>query len=158
VGGFRGSLGGEQEGRRRAGTENFPGIAAMVAALSFAESQETKERTGWRDEFITTISKALPGVRVNGGGAPRLWNTVSLCMPEHENTRWVTRLDKAGFQVSTGSACATGSSSPSHVLAAMGLGPEEARRTIRVSAGWETACEDWDALAEVIIGLAGGEW
>jgi cysteine sulfinate desulfinase/cysteine desulfurase-like protein len=40
----------------------------------------------------------------------------------------------------------------------MGLGPEEARRTIRVSAGWETACEDWDALAEVIIGLAGGEW
>jgi cysteine sulfinate desulfinase/cysteine desulfurase-like protein len=40
----------------------------------------------------------------------------------------------------------------------MGLGPEEARRTIRVSAGWETAREDWDGLAEVIIGLAGGEW
>ena len=158
VGGFRGALGGGQEGSRRAGTENFPGIAAMVAALRFSEGQETKERTGWRDAFMASISNALPGVGLNGGVAPRLWNTVSLSMPEHANTRWVTRLDKAGFQVSTGSACATGSDSPSHVLAAMGLSPEETRRTIRISAGWETARKDWDALAQVIIALAKGDW
>lgn len=158
VGGFRAAVGGEQEGGRRAGTENFPGIAAMVAALRFSELQETKDQTGWRDAFIAKVTGELSGVRVNGGGAPRLWNTVSLCMPEHENTRWVTRLDKAGFQVSTGSACATGSSAPSHVLAAMGLDPEEARRTIRISSGWETAREDWDALADVIVGLANGSW
>ena len=71
-------------------------------------------------------------------------------MPAHENTRWVTRLDKLGFEISTGSACATGSSGPSHVLAAMGLSAEQARRTIRVSSGWETTWRDWELLAAAI--------
>jgi len=71
-------------------------------------------------------------------------------MPHGENTRWVSRLDKHGFQVSTGSACATGHDGPSHVLAAMRFSPERARRAVRVSAGWETMEADWQKLAEVI--------
>jgi len=81
-------------------------------------------------------------------------------MPFADNMRWVARLDKRGFQVSTGSACATGKDGPSHVLAAMGYTPEEARRAVRVSAGWETTEADWQALAaalgEVATELRGG--
>jgi cysteine desulfurase len=87
---------------------------------------------------------------VNSGAAACLWNTVSLRLPAHENTRWVTRLDKLGFEVSTGSACATGNIAPSHVLAALGLSADEARRSIRVSAGWETTAREWELLAEAI--------
>ncbi|OAM89018.1 hypothetical protein AW736_08840 [Termitidicoccus mucosus] len=79
-----------------------------------------------------------------------MWNTVSLAMPRGENHRWVARLDRRGFQVSTGSACATGTDGPSHVLAAMRVPPDEARRVVRVSAGWETSREDWLALAEAM--------
>jgi cysteine desulfurase len=61
--------------------------------------------------------------------------------------RWLTKLDKAGFAVSTGSACTTGKEEPSHVLAAMGFKPAEAHRVLRFSSGWETTEADWDALA-----------
>lgn len=148
--GFAGARGGAQEHDHRAGTEDYSGIAAMVAALEVCEAfgmDDRTERMGWRDAFIAAVRKAVPGVAVVGEGAPRLWNTVSLTMPRHENTRWVTRLDRLGFEVSTGSACATASAHPSHVLAAMGLSAEAARRTIRVSAGWETTEADWKALA-----------
>jgi len=73
-----------------------------------------------------------------------------LRMPHTENLRWVTRLDKAGLQVSTGSACATAGAGPSPVLAAMGLGPDETRRVIRISSGWDTTQADWNALAVAI--------
>lgn len=151
---FHGARGGEQEHSRRAGTENVPAIAAMVAALESAEqhsADDRRRRIGWRDEFAGNVMSALPGVCANGANRDRLWNTVSLTLPRYENTRWVTRLDKLGFQVSTGSACATGSTAPSHVLAAMGLNADVTRRTIRVSAGWETGENDWIALGQAII-------
>ena len=153
---FHVQYGGGQERGHRAGTENFPGVAAMVTALIEAETKKVlleTERLHWRETFERALPAVLPGVRVAGAGAERLWNTVSLILPHGENTRWVARLDKRGFQVSTGSACATAKEGPSHVLAAMGCSPEEARRVIRVSAGWETAETDWQkllpALAEV---------
>jgi cysteine desulfurase len=95
----------------------------------------------------------MPDVRVVGAGAERLWNTVSLIMPHGENHRWVAKLDKRGFQVSTGSACAAGREGPSHVLAAMGIAPEEARRAIRISAGRETTQDDWRALADALVAV-----
>lgn len=147
---FHGQRGGEQENGRRAGTENYPAIAAMVAALEFAEAQSPVDRFTWCSDFVRDVVRRVPGTRVNGGEAARLWNTVSFCMPAHENTRWVARLDRLGFEVSTGSACATGHAGPSHVLAAMGLTPEEGRRTIRVSSGWDTAPEAWQQLADAI--------
>ena len=69
-------------------------------------------------------------------------------MPEVTDCRqrWVVKLDKLGFAVSTGSACASGKEKPSHVLNAMGLAPEAAGRVLRFSSGWETRAADWDEL------------
>lgn len=148
--GLRGQLGGGQERGHRGGTEDFPAIAAMGAALADAEQKKVfmeTERLAWREEFEREVAVAVSGVRVVAVGADRLWNTVSLIMPFAENTRWVTRLDKRGFQVSTGSACATGKGGPSHVLAALGYEAEVAKRVVRVSSGWETTREDWQLLA-----------
>jgi cysteine desulfurase len=150
---FRSQRGGEQERGHRAGTEDFPAIAAMVAALADMEATKVlreTERLRWRDAFIAQVSAALLGVRVVGATAARLWNTVSLVMPHADNHRWVTKLDRRGFQVSTGSACATGKEGPSPVLAAMGFSADEARRVIRISAGWETREDDWSQLAAAL--------
>jgi cysteine desulfurase len=155
--GFHAQHGGGQEHGHRAGTENFPGVAAMVAALIEAETKKVfleTERLRWRGMFEQVLPAALRGVRVVGAGVERLWNTVSLILPHGENTRWVARLDQRGFQVSTGSACATAKEGPSHVLAAMGYAPEEARRVIRVSAGWETAETDWTKLVPALAGVS----
>ena len=161
--GLRGQIGGGQQGGHRGGTEDFPAIAAMGSALAEAEQKKVfleTERLGWREEFERAVVLVVPGVRVVAAGADRLWNTVSLVMPFADNTRWVTRLDKRGFQVSTGSACATGKAGPSHVLAALGFSAEEAKRVVRVSSGWETTREDWQVLAaafgEVAPELRGG--
>lgn len=157
--GLRVQLGGGQERGQRGGTEDFPAIAAMGAALAEAEQKKVfleTERLAWRETFEREVAAAVPGVRVVAAGADRLWNTVSLVMPFAENTRWVTRLDKRGFQVSTGSACATGKGGPSHVLAAMGFDAETAKRVVRVSSGWGTTCEEWQALA-VAFGAVAAE-
>lgn len=156
--GFRSQRGGEQERGHRAGTEDFPAIAAMVAALADAEATKVlfeTERLRWRDAFVARVCSGLPGVRVVGGSTERLWNTVSLIMPHSENHRWVLKLDRCGFQVSTGSACATGRAGPSHALAAMGFAPDEARRAIRISAGWETTQDDWSRLAAALVATDG---
>jgi cysteine desulfurase len=143
--------GGKQLEGRRAGTENVAGALALLAALEWSEAQIAEGggemRRAWRDRFIAALTARLPTARVNGAGADRLWNTVSVVMPEGDcRLRWVVKLDKAGFAVSTGSACASGSEQPSPVLTAMGLTPAEAGRAIRVSAGWTTAEKDWEAL------------
>jgi len=139
-------VGGPQEDGRRAGTENVPGVLAMIAAL--AEREAARGDESLRDEFVAKLKERVPGVRVVGEGAARLWNTVSVIMPEARDCRqrWVVRLDRLGFAVSTGSACASGKEQPSHVLSAMGFTPEEAGRALRFSAGWTTTQEDWEAL------------
>ena len=71
-------------------------------------------------------------------------------MPEGGQLRWVTRLDKAGFAVSTGSACTTGKEEPSHVLSAMGYKPAQVAHVLRFSGGWETHDADWEKLAKGI--------
>ena len=86
-----------------------------------------------------------------GRETSRLWNTVSARMPEADcRHRWVVKLDKLGFAVSTGSACASGREEPSHVMAAMGLTPSESGRVLRFSSGWETTESDWTALLDAL--------
>ncbi|MBK9989609.1 MAG: aminotransferase class V-fold PLP-dependent enzyme [Verrucomicrobia bacterium] len=153
---FRAQLGGAQQRGFRGGTEDLAGASAMVAALTDAEQKKVfqeSERLRWRGQFEQTVRSIVPGVTVIAAEAERLWNTVSLLMPHTENHRWVTRLDKLGFQVSTGSACATAKEGSSHVLAAMGYAPAEAKRVIRVSSGWETTEAEWNALALALSGL-----
>jgi cysteine desulfurase len=145
--------GGKQEGGRRAGTENVAIIAAMMAALEMREKQISQSqhllRGVWRDNFERELLRTLPGTSIIGTNVPRLWNTVSAIMPEGDRKhQWVVRLDKAGFAVSTGSACTTGKEEPSHVLSAMGIKAAQAVRVVRFSAGWETTEADWDALVK----------
>ena len=80
-----------------------------------------------------------------------MWNTVSALVPEGSQLRWVSKLDKAGFAVSTGSACTTGKEEPSLVLAAMHFKAAEAHRVLRFSSGWETTPADWDALRAGLV-------
>ncbi len=152
-------VGGKQEDGRRAGTENVAGILAMIAALevreSFLSRGEERPRTVWRDQFISDLQKALPEIQIAGIQENRLWNTVSAIMPEIDcRQRWVVKLDKLGFATSTGSACASGREEPSHVVAAMGIGPEIAGRILRFSSGWETAAEEWATLLDGILRAA----
>jgi len=146
-------LGGKQEGGRRAGTENVSTIVAMVTALEIREKQIARNEHilhgVWRDNFERQLLHAVPATTIVGANQPRLWNTVSALMPEGDRKhQWVVKLDKAGFAVSTGSACTTGKEEPSHVLAAMGFKAAQAVRAVRFSGGWETSEPDWDELAK----------
>jgi cysteine desulfurase len=146
-------VGGKQEEGRRPGTENVPGILSMLAALEVREAAlaagKQHQRLAWRDAFAATLPQVLRGGETIGAEQPRLWNTVSALMPEAESQqRWVVKLDKLGFAVSTGSACASGREEPSHVLKAMGYLPAETGRVLRFSSGWETTEQDWDALLD----------
>lgn len=173
---FRAQRGGEQEDSHRGGTENLPSILAMAAALNAAcmsiegtasagvdEERDTVSHgdsvkdsysagvSAPRDAFVRTVIATIPGTEWVGQGPGEttgcLWNTAMLIMPRHRNTRWVARLDRLGFEVSTGSACATGKQGPSHVLAAMGIAPERAQRAVRISSGWDTPAMAWTDLA-----------
>ena len=145
-------LGGPQEEGRRAGTENVAGVLTMIAALEEREgllaNGGMNPRLAMRERFEERLVRELPGVQVVGSTVERLWNTVSVVMPDLPDCRqrWVVRLDKLGFAVSTGSACASGKEEPSHVLAAMGLTAGTASRALRFSSGWETVENDWSAL------------
>ncbi len=144
-------LGGKQEEGRRAGTENVAGVLSMLAALEVREkslaADEPQSRLEWRDHFDRALLGNLPGAEIVGAGQTRVWNTVSALMPEAVGQqRWVVKLDKLGFAVSTGSACASGKEEPSHVLAAMGYAPNEVSRVLRFSSGWETTSAEWEAL------------
>lgn len=146
--------GGPQEEGRRAGTENYPAIEAMVTALEaltpplelIAQRQETL-----RDAFAARVCVDIPDTKIVGEGAARLWNTVMLILPRHDHRKWLARLSQQGFAVSTGSACSAGHDGASQVLQAIGATPEEMKRVLRISGGWDTTEEDWHALAEAML-------
>jgi len=145
--------GGTQEEGRRAGTENIAGVLAMVAALRERQTHlsELDARLRLRLDFEQNLKAALPRVIVLGEGEERLWNTVAVLMPEVDcRQRWIVKLDKLGFAVSTGSACASGKETLSHVLEAMGFRVGVAGRVLRFSSSWETTAADWAALLEGI--------
>ena len=148
-------VGGTQEEGRRAGTENVAGVLSMMAALKKRENQLAsgiiQEKEAWRNAFVMS----LIGAEVLGKGQGRLWNTVSALLPGDCQARWVVKLDKAGFAVSTGSACSSGKETPSHVLTAMGVAKEDTDRVVRFSSGWETSAEDWQALVKGVNQVAG---
>jgi cysteine desulfurase len=151
--------GGSQEDGRRAGTENVPGVLSMLAAMERRESTlgsgEAAARLQWRFEVEQELRESLPGARIVGEQEERLWNTVMALMPEADcRHRWVVKLDKMGFAVSTGSACASGKEEASHVLKAMGLSAAESGRALRFSSGWETRKEDWEQLLEALQKVA----
>jgi cysteine desulfurase len=148
---YAGQNGGPQEFGRRAGTQNVPSVQAMLAALAWAEGERPHCAGNMgmeRDRFERVVCEKVPGTMIMGEGAPRLWNTSLLAMPDFEHVRWLTRLDRLGFQISTGSACSSGDAGPSHALQSMGVDFSVMKRVLRVSAGWRTIAEEWEALAD----------
>jgi cysteine desulfurase len=134
--------GGHQEHDTRAGTENVPGIVGFGAAAEEADvrlqqMQENRVKR-LRDFLEFTVLSTITCVKVNGQKAPRLPNTSSLTISGIDSKRLVHRLGKDGICISNGSACATGSPKPSHVLQAMGASSAEAFATVRISLGYET--------------------
>jgi cysteine desulfurase len=145
--------GGPQENGRRAGTENYPAIEAMVTALETITPRLSEieiEQSQRRDDFAATMRSLFEHLRVISATAPRLWNTVLMVMPEHDNLKWLTRLSRRGFSISTGSACSSGKEGSSVVVTALGARADELKRVVRISGGWETSAEDWQALAAAI--------
>lgn len=149
-------LGGGQEHGLRAGTENLAGIAGLARALELAgaERVETVARAGaLRDRLEAAILAAIPDVRVNGAGAPRLPNVLSVAFAGAPRDALLIRLDLAGVAASAGSACAAGSLEPSHVVAALGLAEPYRSGVIRFSLGRTTAAAEIAAVAALLPAL-----
>lgn len=154
--GFAAQSGGGQEAGRRAGTENLPGILGMVAALTerYTQLEQIQQQTNARDHFEKQLQEQLAGLRILGQEARRLPNTSALLMPHTQSSRWIHRMDRQGFQIANGSACATGKQGPSHVLQAMQIPNEVAARALRISSGPETTSAEWNALGTTLLQVA----
>ena len=145
--------GGGQEGGRRSGTENVPGVVGMATALALAvaEQEETMQRvSALRDALIDGIMRAIPHASLNGPRTRRLPNNVNVRFDRIEGDTVVLGLDLAGIDTSTGSACSSGSLEPSHVTRALGLEPAQARGAIRMSLGRTTTRADVERVLQVL--------
>lgn len=145
--------GGAQERKRRAGTENVPGIVgfgkAVELALATMEERTAKERK-LRDHLMERVLKEIPFTRVNGDRTNRLPNNVNLCFQFVEGESLLIMLDMKGICGSSGSACTSGSLDPSHVLLAIGLPHEIAHGSLRLTLGEDTTLEDIDFTVDAI--------
>lgn len=153
-------LGGSQERKKRAGTENVPGIIGMAKALELAAAERTKENerlSKLRDGLIERVLKEMDYVRLNGHKESRLPNNANFSFGFIEGESLLLRMNQRGIAASTGSACSTASLEPSHVLLAIGLSHETAHGSYRITIGKNTIKEDLDytvdALREVVSAL-----
>lgn len=144
--------GGSHERKRRAGTENVPAIAGLGAAaqLAIARLPEMQTRIGaLRDRFEQQVLEQIPGARVNGA-ALRLPHITNMSFDRLEGEAAVIALDLEGIAASTGSACASGSLEPSHVLMAMGLRPEVVQGSLRFSLCYHTTEAEMDSAFRIL--------
>jgi cysteine desulfurase len=149
--------GGGQELGRRAGTENVAGIAGFGAAVRAATDSLESEAIRL-ENLRNRLEKGLrqtPGAIVFSGDVPRLPNTTLFTVPGMRAETAVIGFDLEGIAVSSGSACSSGKVQPSHVLKAMGFGPEIAQGAVRLSLGWSTSSADIDRCLEAWRKLAG---
>jgi cysteine desulfurase len=143
--------GGEHERRRRAGTENVPGIVGFGKAVEIRGREMKEERlrlTALRDRLWEGIRARVPDVRLNGHPTERLPGTANICYRGVESESIVLGLDLKGIGVSAGSACTSGSVEPSYVLVAMGVPLDWAMGAVRHSLGHSTTAEDIDYVIE----------
>jgi cysteine desulfurase len=144
--------GGSQERYRRAGTENVAGAVGMAAAFELARAERSAvvPRIAAQRNRLRAALLAIEGVELTGHPVERLPSSCSVVVRRVSGDDVVIGLDLAGVAASTGSACTTGSSEPSHVLGAMGYPPAEARGSLRLSLGRTTSEADIDAAMAVI--------
>ena len=152
--------GGAQERKRRAGTENVPGIVGLGAAVKRAFAS-MEERTGkekeMRDYLIGRVLEEIPYTRLNGHPTDRLPGNTNFSFRFIEGESLLIRLDMKGICGSSGSACTSGSLDPSHVLLAIGLPHEIAHGSLRLTLNEEITRDDIDyvveSLKEIVEGL-----
>ncbi len=145
--------GGAQERKRRAGTENVPGIIGMAKALDMCmESfdERVKYETELRDYLIDRVLAEVEHVRLNGHRSKRLPNNANFSFEFIEGESLLLSLEQKGILASSGSACASGSLDPSHVLLAIGLPHEIAHGSLRLTLSESTTKEDIDYTVEAI--------
>ena len=145
--------GGEHERRRRAGTENVPGIVGLGKAVEVRVRDmhaEAERLTALRDRLIDGVSSRVPEVRLSGHPTQRLPGTASFLVRHVESESIVLGLDLRGVGVSAGSACTAGNIEPSHVLVAMGVPLDWAMGAVRCSLGRSTTAEDIDYVIECV--------
>ncbi len=148
--------GGAQERKRRAGTENVPGIVGFGTAVSLAVStmeERTKREAEVRDYLIEKIEKGIPYCRLNGHRSDRLPNNVNFSFQFVEGESLLIMLDMEGICASSGSACTSGSLDPSHVLLAIGLPHEVAHGSLRMTLSEDTTKEDADYVVDKLTGI-----
>ena len=144
--------GGGHERRLRSGTENVPGIVGLGVAMTIAAEQLPEVRPRLerlRDKLAAGVIERIPEVTYLGHPTERLPGNVSFSVRYVEGESMLLQLDSRGFMVSSGSACASGSLEPSHVVLALGLGAEEAHGSMRISLGRENTEGEADAFLEV---------
>jgi cysteine desulfurase len=133
--------GGDQEGHRRAGTENVAGIVACGAALGLVEQHRPAtcaRLTALRDRLIEGIEARVPGALLNGDRRRRLPGNVNVSLCDVQGETVLLELEMEGIYASSGSACHAGSQDPSHVLLAIGRSPEQAHTALRLTLGAPT--------------------
>jgi len=148
--------GGEHERRRRAGTENVPGIVGMGKAVEIRAREmdaEAARVTALRDRLWQGVSTRVPDVRLNGHPTERLPGTCNMSFRHVESESIVLGLDLKGVGVSAGSACTSGNVEPSYVLVAMGVPLDWAMGSVRCSLGRHTSAEDIDCVVESVVPL-----
>jgi cysteine desulfurase len=152
------SHGGGQERGMRSGTPNVAGVVGFGKAAEIAQREvegETARLGSLRDRLQAAILSSIAEVEVNAAGAPRLPGTLSMCIKGVEGESLLLMLDSKGVAASSGSACASGSLDPSHVLMAMGIPPEMAHGSLRFSLGRSSAATDVDKAVEVLTQVVG---
>ena len=148
--------GGKQERNRRAGTENVPAIIGLGAAAQLALDNGTASAiatASLRDRLETGILNGVSGTMRNGDPTRRVGNTSSISFTGVEAESLLIALDLEGVAVSTGSACSSGSLSPSHVLRAMGFSTHRTQNSIRFSLGLGSAAGEIDRVVAILPGI-----
>lgn len=146
--------GGHQEKNKRAGTENVAGIVGLGKAIELATKnieEYQKKLTNLREDYFSQIEEKIPNYKINGDRIKRLPGNANVSFEGIEGEELLLKLDEKGICASAGSACSSGSPTPSHVLLAIGLKPELAYGSLRISLGEENTKEDIDFLVEQLV-------
>ena len=145
-------FGGHHERDRRAGTENVPGAVALGCAAEWMITHQSEMAllAALRDHIETAVLDRVPGARVNCAGSPRVPNTTNIAFEGIDSEPLLIALDLRGYAVSSGSACSSGASEPSHVLKAIGLSREQARSSLRISVGRFNAIDQAEGLVDAL--------
>ncbi len=145
--------GGGQERGRRTGTENVAGIVGLGTAMRIAAGRRTEEsarEARLRDGIIGSVLARIPDAILTGHPTERLPNNASFCLAGVEGEQLVVALDLEGFSVSSGSACTSGDTDPSHVVLALGIDRETAKGSLRVTVGRSTTEAEVDAFVAAL--------